>query len=68
MVSKQFLSQYVACNPSYIRRCSTFFQSIEEYRTIGAIGAKRLLAHFFNAWEWGHVNLIFSPDLADGMN
>ena len=59
---KQFPSQQVAHNPSYIWRCLIFVQCMGEYR-------RENTKHFFaNSWVRGHVNLIFYKDLAGDMN
>ena len=51
---------YVICNLSYIWWCSMYFPCMGEYGRISTI--------FHNSWQRWRVNLIFSPDIADGMN
>ena len=40
------------------------WESIEEYIYI----MLSTICFLHNSWESGHVNLIFSPDIADGKN
>ena len=60
---KQLLPSFVTCNLSYIRWCLIFFSiygKIWENKTLSTI--------FHNSWKCAHLNLIFSPHIADGMN
>ena len=56
---KQFPSQSVVCNPSYIW---SFFNVWD------SIGEKTLSTFLNSSWESGRVNLIFLPDLAGDVN
>ena len=59
---KQFPSQWVVRNPSYIRRCLNIFNVWD------SIGEKTLSTFLNSSWESGRVNVIFLPDLAKGGN